>query len=198
MRRLFIPYSREPVTICIDPEVYLAVPFIILLIPINVFLSWLIAAIVHELGHIVFLSLFNGKITKIRITTGGAIISGSDLCWGKNIVCTLAGPVIGVLPVLFIEYIPVIGLFSLMLTIYNLLPFYPLDGGRILRIICNNFINLKWLEYTAEYIVLAGLCVLALCLKSVLPLVVMIPPLREKYLANRRKRGYNSATIKVR
>lgn len=198
MRHLFKPYSREPVIICIDPEVYLAVPFIFLAIPINVFLSWLIAAIVHELGHIVFLFLFHGKISKIRITIGGAIIYGSDLCWGKNIVCTLAGPGIGVLPVFFIEYFPIIGLFSLMLTIYNLLPIYPLDGGRILRIICNYFVNLKWIEFTAEFFAIAGLCASALYLKSILPMVIMILPLREKYLANRRKRGYNSATIKVR
>lgn len=51
----------------------------------------------------------------------------------KEALCALAGPVGSFSVVLLAEYFPEAALFGLVQGLYNLLPVYPLDGGRILR-----------------------------------------------------------------
>ena len=51
----------------------------------------------------------------------------------KTLICVLAGPIGSLLLLLYIRWIPRIAFCALVQTIYNLLPIYPLDGGRAIR-----------------------------------------------------------------
>jgi len=184
--------------IYIDPGVFLLLPFALLAIPLRLLFSWIVAAGIHELGHILAVYLLKGHITKIRIGVGGAVIAGDNLGVLRNCICVIAGPLFGAIPLLFARYIPRIGLISLLLSAYNLLPFWPLDGGRILAFCGEKHYFLRKVIPTIELSVRMCLIVSAVYFKTSLPLFPLILPLREKYLANRMKRGYNSATIKVR
>lgn len=107
----------------------------LLILPLNWLLAAAIAAVFHEMCHIAAILLLGGKILGIRIGAGGAEIETDGLSTGRELVCTLVGPLGGFLLLMFCRWIPRIALCGLMQSLYNLLPIYPLDGGRLIRCI---------------------------------------------------------------
>ena len=107
----------------------------------------------------------------------------------------LAGPLCGAIPVFLSGRFQVLGIIAALLTVYNLLPFWPLDGGRILNEI--EYRSCKWNKTIHIYKALIALSLGILIIRCGL-FVLMIPVslyLREIFLANKGKKGYNSATI---
>ena len=51
----------------------------------------------------------------------------------KEALCALAGPLGSILLLLFFHWIPGISICALVQGLYNLIPVYPLDGGRLVR-----------------------------------------------------------------
>lgn len=107
----------------------------IFLLPLRWLVATLIAALIHELGHYAAVRMFGGSVHCLRLSTSGAIMESSGINQYAAIICLLAGPLAGLLPLLAFRYIPVIALCGLIQSIYNILPIYPLDGGKILRYI---------------------------------------------------------------
>ena len=94
----------------------------------------------HELGHIIVGKILGLKIEKIEITPCGfsTAFSGTKKV---DIIVALAGPTVSFMLAILFRYIelePYIGseeavYSNLLILIFNLLPLYPLDGGRILK-----------------------------------------------------------------
>ena len=106
---------------------------VLLLIPLPWVVAWVCSVVVHELSHCVAVKLCGGKILAIRIGAGGAAIEIGMLTTGKFVLCSLAGPAGGQVLLLLANVFPRLALCSLCHCVYNLLPVYPLDGGRVLR-----------------------------------------------------------------
>lgn len=95
------------------------------------------AALCHELGHFTALYAAGAKIERIRLTAFGAEILADTrfLPYGREILCTLAGPATNLLlAVLLAQWA---GAYlaagaNLLLGCFNLLPVSSLDGGRAL------------------------------------------------------------------
>ena len=94
------------------------------------------AVLVHELGHALALRLSGGRIRELRLEPGGFCIRYASRPDRRGeILCAAAGPAAGLL------YAPAAACFgpggelsagvSLLLSVFNLLPAPPLDGGRI-------------------------------------------------------------------
>lgn len=122
-----------------DGGFWLVLGLAILLFPAKFLAGTVLAAIVHELGHLAAVRLTGGKILSIRLNAGGACMVTAPMTAGREAVCILAGPAAGALTVLAWRAFPELALAGLVQTVFNLLPVYPLDGGRLVRNICCKF-----------------------------------------------------------
>lgn len=98
------------------------------------------AAVLHEAGHISAALLMGGRLENLRLNAVGAELKfcyRNILPYRGDVMIALAGPlcnlVAGLLFMWAGGYFP--AAISFGLGLFNLLPIYPLDGGRILRTI---------------------------------------------------------------
>lgn len=118
--------------------------------PCGCFFPFLFAVFVHELGHIAAISCVGGRITAIKLHIGGAVIQTATLTYSQEILCALSGPLTGLFFGLLLRKAqPWFWYWTALHCIYNLLPIYPLDGGRALRALLCKCIPLskgEWLS----------------------------------------------------
>ena len=114
---------------------YLLGAVCVLMLPTNWLFGWLAAVTVHEAGHLAALFCCRVPVREIWIGISGAEISTGYLCPEQELVCAAAGPVCSLMLLLLANQFPVAALIGLVQGSFNLLPVYPLDGGRMLRAI---------------------------------------------------------------
>lgn len=116
--------------------------FFLLILPADWLLSAFFAACIHEVSHIAAIALLGGSVNSLALEPFGAVIHAEGIDGWKEILSAVAGPLGSFFSVLVIRQFPVFGLCALVQGAYNLLPVYPLDGGRILygilRQLCPN------------------------------------------------------------
>ena len=122
----------------IDPRVCVLFSVIILLVPLQWLVAWLTAVCFHEFCHWIFIKLFGGNILTFSIGLGGANMQCTDLSDNVRLISILAGPVGGLVLVLFGRWFPRLAVCSWLLSVYNFLPILPLDGGQTVRILMKN------------------------------------------------------------
>lgn len=105
---------------------------------VEIFTITFIFIILHEIGHIVSGILLGLKINKLQLNIAGISLEFKN--YGKerkinNIIVDLAGPLINLISAIIGIFIKleIIIYVNAMLFIINMLPIYPLDGGRILK-----------------------------------------------------------------
>lgn len=117
----------------IDSSCYFWWAFLILLLPLRWLAAAISAAAVHELSHFLAVRILGGRVSRLTIHPTGAKMRISALSPWREMVAALAGPCGGLLLLCFAQQIPLTALCALIHSIWNLLPIYPLDGGRALR-----------------------------------------------------------------
>lgn len=73
------------------------------------------------------------RVFRIRIGMQGTAIETAALSPIQELLCAAAGPAGSFLCLLFLRHFPILALCGLLQGSYNLLPIYPLDGGRIVH-----------------------------------------------------------------
>ena len=140
----------------IDLKIFIFVILFLITNQIKIYAMIMIFAIIHELGHLIAGMLLGMKAEKIEIKPFGVAIDFNikrkdyivkikkgNLLEVKKVLVALAGPMTNVL-IIFILAIPtmfqinqeekMLMFFSnITLILFNILPFYPLDGGRVLK-----------------------------------------------------------------
>lgn len=116
-----------------EVSAYFLGALLLLTLPLNWLLAAVAAAAFHELCHILAVLLSGGRIFGVRIGVGGAVIETSPMTRGRELVCSLAGPVGSLLLVLACRRFPRLAICGFLQGVFNLLPVFPLDGGRVLR-----------------------------------------------------------------
>lgn len=117
----------------ISPSACIWMAMIVLLLPLRWIFCAVIAAAFHESCHALAVFLCGGKVRELSVGDRGAVMLADGMSAAKTLICVLAGPIGSLLLLLYIRWIPRIALCALVQTIYNLLPIYPLDGGRAIR-----------------------------------------------------------------
>lgn len=116
----------------IDTAVFLLGCIFLLTVPLNWFFAAIFAAAVHELFHAAAIRITGGQIYHFRIGVLGAVMETNLPGRKEEIVCAMAGPCGSFLLLILCHSFPRAALCGLVQGAYNLLPVYPLDGGRIL------------------------------------------------------------------
>ena len=122
-----------------------------------------VSVLIHELGHASTALLFGLKPRIELVALGGLTYHSSEgLGYFKQFLIVLNGPVFGLL--LFVaawllKFIPALSggysgqiLFifiniNLIWTVLNLIPVLPLDGGQLMRILCEAIFGVKGIKY---------------------------------------------------
>lgn len=170
--------------------VYLAA--LLLLLPLQWVFAWVTAAVLHELGHYCALRLLG---IPIRHFTAG--INGAKLITGqtdplRELLAALAGPAVGIGLISLAGVFPRLALCGAVQSAYNLLPVYPMDGGRAVRCIVE-LLGIKAADKvcaTVEILCLAALACLGIYGSFVLrlgllPLLVCLFPAGKKMFLQR-------------
>lgn len=123
------------------------------------FLICTVTALAHELGHSFVAGGSGYRLNKITLMPFGAVVKGDieGLKFFDEIKIAIAGPLLNVFIALFFialwwiipeiyAFTDVIVSSSLSMALINLLPVFPLDGGRIL----SAYLNMKFNERVAE------------------------------------------------
>ena len=159
----------------LDWCVFLLLALALLILPLKWLVAVLMAAAVHELGHYAALRACGVPISELRIGLGGARMSVGQMGRWQELICALAGPVAGLCLILLARWMPRTAVCACIQSAYNLLPVYPLDGGRAMRCIVANQRVCRGIEWLCVGVIavtgLYGSFVLRL---GVLPLVASV------------------------
>lgn len=144
----------------LDPWTYVFGALLLLTVPVDWLLAAMAAAAIHELCHMAAIRLLGGQILGVCIGIGGTVIDSRIPGKREELVCTLAGPAGSLLLLCLCHSFPKLAICAGIQGLFNLLPVYPLDGGRALtcalELLCPRQADrlLLWAE-TALYLLLA-------------------------------------------
>lgn len=164
---------KMPGKLQISPTACITAAFLLLILPLPWLLAAAVAAVFHELCHYAALRLCGTGLRSFRIGASGAAMEIPPLPYAKELLCALAGP-LGSLSLLLIgRWFPRIAVCAAFHALYNLLPLYPLDGGRALHCGARLLLPPKTADTVcsaAEHICLTAICLTALYATLVLHL----------------------------
>lgn len=164
--------------------------------PLSWVLAFVSAALFHELCHYLAIRLTGNAVYEVAVSSEGMIMSTMLMQPWQELLCALAGPMGSLLLFLLYPWIPRIGLCAGVQGLFNLLPLYPLDGGRAFRILAERWFPRHWASICRwiERIVVLCVCLLGLWVSVGLRLgtgpifltaAVLSRTCSEKFLANR-------------
>lgn len=117
----------------VSPGFCIGLALALMLLPLSWLLACLLAAGFHELCHYLAIRLCSGKQAQVHIHSFAARMPLPEMSRGKELFCALAGPFGGLSLLLLSKWLPRVAICATMQSLYNLLPLYPLDGGRALN-----------------------------------------------------------------
>lgn len=127
--------------VVIKPAFFVVLMIMIALDMLGQFFILFISVSLHELAHILVARIFGLRVQALTITPVGECATIKDierLHILKRILISMAGPFVS-LCLCLMFYKSFVGKANLVILLFNLLPIYPLDGGRVLQYILGYF-----------------------------------------------------------
>lgn len=128
------------------------------------FRAWALLCALHEMGHLAALALCGVRVERLRLRVLGAVIETGPCANRDEALCALAGPAVNLIICFALRRCcPGAALLSLAIALCNLLPVYPLDGGRALRAVCGQYLPLGAVNAVDSAVSVCVLAALGLC-----------------------------------
>lgn len=107
--------------------------------------------VIHEYGHFLACKMFKWNVDKIYIYPFGGMCKSNEMInksLNEELLILVMGPLFQIIFAFLFKSIPNVLLYNYFLLSFNLLPIYPLDGGRIL---CNIFMRIFPYKKSLKY-----------------------------------------------
>lgn len=192
--------SNFKTRISISPGFCIFIAISLLLLDLRWVIGWLTASLVHELFHYITICIYKCPVSQIQIGCYGVIMNTHFPGKTAEILCALAGPMGSLAVIAAFRLFPYAALCATMQLSFNLLPVYPMDGGRIIQLLLLCFFSTETSEKVmsiASIIIIAVVTFAGILLSIVLhmgmlpALVAAMLSLRIKKLAKGHGWGYN-------
>lgn len=170
------------------PELWIIAAFLLLTLPLRWLFAAVLAAAFHEICHIGTVFLLGGRIDGFSARWDGVKLE-AQLTPGKQLLCTLAGPLGSLMLLAFGKTMPVVAICAGVQGLYNLLPIWPLDGGRALKLLLRMVLNPDLSGKIANFIEITAFLLLFVCglyltlwaKLGIMPLLLVSTLLLKKY-----------------
>jgi len=135
-----------------DDRIWLFWAILVLLLPLEWLAAAAFSAVVHEICHVILIRLLGGNICRITVKPFGAVIDTMPMDTFREMLSAAAGPAGSILLSFCMFRFPILGICALVQGLFNCLPVYPLDGGRIVRCLLELTISsgadkiFRWIE----------------------------------------------------
>ena len=116
----------------IKPGFIIYFALLLLVLPIRWIFAWIVAAGIHELCHFVALRAMRIRVISLVVGCSGAVMQTESMHPWQELISAMCGPFGGLLLLLFRKWLPLLSACAIIQTLFNLLPIYPLDGGRVI------------------------------------------------------------------
>ena len=173
----------------IDLKIFIFAIIFYLTKQIQIYTIVLLFAIIHELGHLLAGIVLKMKPEKIELMPFGLSISfkyevkeynkkigKANLLELKKIWIALAGPLTNMIIIILSTFLKIdemakviIIYTNFLILVFNLLPIYPLDGGRVLKGILQIFVGLR---RSINYVyIVSNICIVIITIISIFILI---------------------------
>lgn len=127
---------------------------------IEYYLIFYFFAILHELAHIIVSYVLKVKISEINFLSVGLNVQyENNISYTKEFIIASAGPIFSLALALLFEN-QNFAIINFIIFMSNMMPIYPLDGGRIIRILLVKILGYKKGITFYKVILIFSICVL--------------------------------------